>query len=307
MRYLTLLSVISSFAFAEVTPFSLPQMNASPVGSLYKMADHPNAIFVMESYFLDCSYCNENAPNVDQLVEEYKADPRVQVLDVGVDKDLVQYQEWIERHDPNHPVLNDGKMSLTKQLGTTSYPSTYVVNSKGQILYRTRGVWSASTKTKIRQTINTALGSGPGETVVEFKDTDSVPLATETKQSLTFSVATPGLGRVVVGGTLMNSQSAPDCMMLATQGPGGSLTSSETTSLVREIQVNEGIDATHLLEPRNMGGTQVYYLKDLGQSTTQLRLSTTSSSFQALVERVLGSNHRNFQFIFSRGCKMLKS
>lgn len=159
--------LISSLGIAAIKPFSLPQMN--PQGPLYQSSDHPDSVFVIENYFIDCPYCNDNAENVDALAEEYKENARVQVLDVGIDRTVAQYEEWIRRHNPNHPVLNDGARKLTRQLGTSHYPTAYVVNSSGEVLLKTTGVWSTATKAKIRGAIETALESARGEGVRDIE------------------------------------------------------------------------------------------------------------------------------------------
>lgn len=132
------LSVCVTNSFA-VNPVELPVMNGA--GGTYKMTDHPEGIFVVEAYFLTCPYCNQNAPKVNALASMFASDPRVQVLDVGVDRDDASYGTWIKKHNPNHPVLKDGNRKLIYQLGTSGYPSTYVINCKGKIVESTEGAW----------------------------------------------------------------------------------------------------------------------------------------------------------------------
>lgn len=152
------LVLFSKAVFAlTVQPFSLPQMNAEEQGTNYNSADHASAVFVVENYFLNCPYCNDNAPNVDDLAGYFAENPRVQVLDVGIDKSDSQYATWIEKHNPNHPVLNDARKELTRQLGTTGYPSTYVIDCNGNVAMKTTGVWSSSTMSKLKSKIKSLL------------------------------------------------------------------------------------------------------------------------------------------------------
>lgn len=137
-RAVLLLSVNTSLLFA-VNPVELPLMNGN--GGTYKMTDHPQGIFVVEAYFLSCPYCNQNAPKVNSLASRFAADPRVQVLDVGVDRDDASYATWIKKHNPNHPVLKDSSRRLIQQLGTSGYPSTYVINCRGKVVESTEGAW----------------------------------------------------------------------------------------------------------------------------------------------------------------------
>jgi len=145
----------SLFLFAlSLLPIQLPQMNAEP-GTVY--SSPVNAVTVVEAYFNTCPYCNYNAPNVDELADEYRSNDRVQVLDVGIDRKDSDYQSWINKHKPNHPVLKDSSRILINQLGTKSYPSTYVIGCDGQVLMKTSGQWSQSTKRKIRDAVEAAL------------------------------------------------------------------------------------------------------------------------------------------------------
>ena len=154
MKSLVIVALSAGIAFADVKPFALRVMNGN---GLYESAKQTNAVYVLENYFLDCIYCNQNAPNVDELADFYKNDNRVQVLDLGIDRTDMQYTEWIRRHRPNHPVLNDGARVVTKQLGTTSYPTVNVVNGAGVVLFKSTGVWSGSTKARLHAVIDQAL------------------------------------------------------------------------------------------------------------------------------------------------------
>ncbi len=152
-------SLFSAMSFA-VTPFSLPWMNNTTGASTnYSSTDHPNTVFVVEAYFLNCPYCNDNAPNVDDLSSKYASEPRVQVLDVGVDRSASQYATWIQRHNPNHPVLMDAKRALIGQLGTSGYPSTYVIDCHYNVVKSTSGLWGSSTENSLMKAIDNALAT----------------------------------------------------------------------------------------------------------------------------------------------------
>jgi peroxiredoxin len=155
-RLVLSLCVIGRLAFA-VTPFELPWMNASQPGTTYKSSDHADGIFVVEAYFRTCPYCNDNAPNVDALAESFANEARVQVLDVGIDRRDSDYKAWIREHNPNHPVLKDGSKELIGQLGTTGYPSTYVMDCQGNVVFQSSGSWSGSTESQIKNAVESLL------------------------------------------------------------------------------------------------------------------------------------------------------
>lgn len=126
-------------------------MNHEIPGTIYQPAN--NTVTVVEMYFNTCPYCDDNAPNVDALAEQYGGSPRVQVVDVGIDRNDSSYQSWISRHNPNHPVLKDDQRKVANALGTTSYPSTYVLDCEGNVLYKSVGVWTKAIKQKIQDAI----------------------------------------------------------------------------------------------------------------------------------------------------------
>jgi len=141
----------SEVSAQTVQPFELPNMNAS--GTIYRSADFINGIFVVENYFINCPYCNDNAPNVHAMQAEYAQYGQVQFLDVGIDRTDRQYEQWISRHSPVHPVLKDDSRVLTNQLGTTGFPSAYLIDCHMNVVYKTTGVWDASTKQEIKAKI----------------------------------------------------------------------------------------------------------------------------------------------------------
>jgi peroxiredoxin len=152
-----LLVLATSATSFGITSFQLQQMNHSTPGTMYDSAAHKDGVFVLEAYFLNCPYCNDNAPNVDEMASYYASEPRVQVLDIGVDRADSQYKTWIAKHQPNHPVLKDDKRTLVRQLGTSGYPSTYVVDCKGTVRYKTSGVWSMTKESTMKDKINEIL------------------------------------------------------------------------------------------------------------------------------------------------------
>ncbi len=142
---------------ADVSSFELRWMNHEDRTTMYKSSDHPNGIFVVETYFLGCPYCNDNASAVDALAADYADQERVQVVDVSRDCRDIDYNEWIRRHNPNHPVLNDCSRKLIGALGTRSYPTTYILDCTGKVVYQSVGAWNSNTKRAIRAKIDQLL------------------------------------------------------------------------------------------------------------------------------------------------------
>jgi peroxiredoxin len=147
-------------AFGLIMSFVLPVMNGQP-GEMFDSSQHANKVLVIEAYFNDCPYCHQNAPKVDALAEEFAGEDRVIFLDVGVDRKDSQYEAWIQKHKPNHPVLKDASRKLISQLGTKSFPSTYVIDCSGNVIFSTSGVWSFSVVERLANKIREASEKCP--------------------------------------------------------------------------------------------------------------------------------------------------
>ena len=154
--FFALILGVCSFASA-INSIELPWMNAGEEGAIYRSSDHPGAVFVIEAYFLNCPYCNENAPNINALQKAYSGNDKVQILDVGIDKFDSQYERWIEKHDPNHPVLKDAKRAVIRQLGTSGYPTTYVLDQNLNVVFKNSGVLEEQDAQRLKGVIDRRL------------------------------------------------------------------------------------------------------------------------------------------------------
>ena len=149
----------TSASAATIPMYEFPLKNGASRDDVYKMSEHKNAVFVFEAYRLNCGYCNENAPAVDDLATDYSNNPRVQVLDLGLDTSDSDYAEWISRHNPNHPVIQDTGRRVFNALKTSSgVPQVFVVNCKGEMVGNHVGTWSQSVS-KIRSFVERALAT----------------------------------------------------------------------------------------------------------------------------------------------------
>jgi hypothetical protein len=135
-------------------PFELPWMNASQSGTLYKSADHPDGIFVFAIYYLGISQLGEVAAKVNELATRFAGDPRVQVLDVGVDADEAAYEHWISDNHPNHPLLMDADQKVTGQLvGELAFPTFVVTDKNGKTAAWVQGYSEQTGLTEIENAV----------------------------------------------------------------------------------------------------------------------------------------------------------
>lgn len=155
----TALLLISGSTVAATIPtnLSFPLKNGGTVKT-YNMADHPNSVFVFEAYQNFCGECNNNAANVEKLATDYKNNPRVQVLDSSLDTQEIYFKQWIQKHQPNHPVIADtGRRVFDAFKVDSVIPQVFIVNCKGELAGTHIGAWDAALAAQIRGEINEAL------------------------------------------------------------------------------------------------------------------------------------------------------
>ncbi len=165
MRILALLMMFySGFALADNTPkldvstVELPWMNNPARDAKFRLADHNQGVFVFEAYSINCVWCNRNAPLVDQLATDYVSESRVQVIDLGLDRNDRDYRNWIQTHNPNHPVVKDVDQAVWNALARErGIPQTFVVACDGRLMGTTIGSWGDEEKRLLKEYIAKAL------------------------------------------------------------------------------------------------------------------------------------------------------
>lgn len=141
-----------------INAFQLPVMNGSD-GEVYDSATKTDAVFIVESYQLRCGYCNDNAPKVDELARYFSYEEKVQFLNLGIDRDNRDYQQWIQRHNPSFPVLKDAQRTLWNQLRGSGTPTTWVLNCKHEVKWTHVGSWDEGTREELKGVIDAELAA----------------------------------------------------------------------------------------------------------------------------------------------------
>lgn len=107
---------------------------------------------VIEFYFNGCPSCNSNAQNFRSMWGQHGR--HAQFLEVSIDCDQSDYEDWTASHDPEWPVLMDCDRVLAEgPLNVQSYPTTVVVDRNHNVIYRTSGVWNTAKKRAISAAI----------------------------------------------------------------------------------------------------------------------------------------------------------
>ncbi len=148
---------LAAAALASTLVIQLPWMNAPTAGTVYDSADHPGAIFVVEGFQLRCGPCNENAPRFAAMARSYGNEPRAQFVEVGLDRTARDFQQWIARHQPSHPVLMDAERAVWGPLGGTGTPTTWVLDCHMNVVWEHVGGLGDEGEVELKAAVDSAL------------------------------------------------------------------------------------------------------------------------------------------------------
>lgn len=137
---------------------TLPVANLE-FGDSYNFESQKQKVHVIELYFNSCPACNDNASNVHEYFKEVEGHPSIQVLDVGIDSKDSDYRSWLSKHGSLYPVLKDSGRKLSKLTNTRLYPTTVVLDCKGEFTFKSVGVWTDKTKQSLNEAVQSALSN----------------------------------------------------------------------------------------------------------------------------------------------------
>lgn len=112
--------------------WQLPDLN----GKLVALNDFKGRPIFLEAWLSSCSHCMESLPKIKQI--ETKFGQKVQVVTVNFDYDLAETNAAVQANTINYIVLQ-GNAVFDQNYDLQSYPSYFVIDSQGTIVYSERG------------------------------------------------------------------------------------------------------------------------------------------------------------------------
>lgn len=98
-----------------------------------------NKIVLLDFWYTGCGVCFEKFPFVQFAYDKYKNDSSVAIFAVNkpIEEDrLNQAFEMIREEGHTFPVLITKDEDLAEKFGVSGYPTTFVINQNGQIVYK---------------------------------------------------------------------------------------------------------------------------------------------------------------------------
>lgn len=117
-------------------------------GEEFAAADHRGELLIVNVWYAACPPCREEAPDLQQISEEY-ADQGVRFVGVNVRDQAGPAQAFEEKYGITYPSLPDLDAqimyALRGQVAPNAVPSTLVLDSEGRVAARISGAADPST------------------------------------------------------------------------------------------------------------------------------------------------------------------
>ncbi|MDX2181530.1 MAG: TlpA disulfide reductase family protein [Bryobacteraceae bacterium] len=144
-KLLKALAVILTVALAGVVSATLREPNVqvgdsaphfsivSEKGRVVTPENFGGKLLVLNFWATWCPPCVQEMPSLNEFSRQL-AGSGVVVLAISVDRDEAKYKRFIERFGLEFELARDAEAAISASYGTTKYPETYVINSRGEVL-----------------------------------------------------------------------------------------------------------------------------------------------------------------------------
>ena len=116
----------------QAPDWSLLDLNGKKVS----LSDFKGSPIFLEAWLSSCSHCMESLPKIKQIENEFGN--KIQVVTVNFDYDLAETNETMTAKNINYTVLQ-GDAVFDQNYDLRSFPSYFVIDSDGTIVYSERG------------------------------------------------------------------------------------------------------------------------------------------------------------------------
>ena len=114
--------------------FSLPDINGSDVN----FADYTGKVILIRFWTLECSACEKEMPELDNLYKTYK-DKGLAILAVNVRQLKEPVTRFAEDHHLSYPVLLDTYSKIASLYGIRGVPASFIISKDGKVAEKIYG------------------------------------------------------------------------------------------------------------------------------------------------------------------------
>jgi thiol-disulfide isomerase/thioredoxin len=139
-----------------IIPFTEKDIN----GVKFDLKALTGKVVVLNFWFINCGPCQQEMPELNELVELYKDNKDVVFLAVALDTRYA-IQDFLKTKPFNYNIIDNGRF-IAGKYGIDSYPTHVVVDRQGKVLFHTMG-YAMNTVSWVKRSIQTALANKPQE------------------------------------------------------------------------------------------------------------------------------------------------
>lgn len=128
-----------TFTGAVSYPLPDPFPTSDEKGATVSRNDFANKVVVLDFWHTACGVCFQKFPKLQRVYDQYKNNPAVIVLAVNkpIEGDRKgQAFQMIKERGYTFPVVISEREDLPEVLGVNSYPTTFVVNPQGVVIFK---------------------------------------------------------------------------------------------------------------------------------------------------------------------------
>jgi thiol-disulfide isomerase/thioredoxin len=107
-------------------------------GNKFDLKNAGSKIFVINFWFINCSPCKKEIPDLNELVAKYKDNKDVVFIGIALDRSY-DLREFLKTMPFSYNVVDDGQYYATKY-GVKAYPTHVIVGKDGLIKFSTVGL-----------------------------------------------------------------------------------------------------------------------------------------------------------------------
>ena len=131
-------NIVSYLKKPETIDTTLPHLNVTTIdGNQTNLADYAGKPLILYFWGSWCPICKMSSPVISDLSQNH------QVLTIAVNSGSnADIQKFIQEKGLHFPVVNDADGAIAQKFGVDTFPTTFIYNDKGSLVYTDVGYTS---------------------------------------------------------------------------------------------------------------------------------------------------------------------
>lgn len=126
---------------SQAPPFELEQVNKNNELETVKLNDLKGKGVMLNFWATYCKPCEAEMPYMEKLYAKYK-DEGIEIVGVNLDLTELVVHRFIDRYDLTFPIPQDESGQIRELYGVGPIPSTFFINSDGEVVEIVEGALS---------------------------------------------------------------------------------------------------------------------------------------------------------------------